>query len=1781
MSMNLGSAHGLIQIDYNDSGVKSAINDLNTLAGIDTARAMQDVGRTGVNLGRAIAEPFIGAFGAAADFEFQVDAVNAALGGLDASGLEAIEQQALDLGASTKFSANEIAATQEVLAKSGLSAEQLLGGATQAVVDLAAATGEGLEPSAASAAAALNLFGLDAEQTASVADVFTAGLNNSNASLSDFQRGVNNLGPVLANMNQYIDDPLAALQDTAAAVAFFNANGLKAADAGISLARGITNLSDPTSDASAKLAELGINAFDLEGNFIGLPDLMDQLNASMSGMSDQAREQALATIFGAEAADVMNQAIKSGGDPLREYMELTRQSGIAAEQAALRQDNFRSAAEQLGGAIETLSVDTMQPFLDGATGFVEGLTAIVEAITGLPQEVRMAGAAMGLLSGGLLAAGGGALLFAGHIRESVIALKAASAAMSAAGLPLGKLALGFGVLGLAIGAGILAYQGNFLGFADAVDGALGRANEAVNDFREAFGETFRVNVAKGANRVTAGIKALGEAIDAALGTDVSDELALIGDAVQALDEGFWNATNNGFNPAAAALGGLANAAAALGLDDLSSELYRAQEAAQRFGDTFRQSSEWAQEAGYGDVEAGIIGLGDAIDEILGTEISPYFQRAADAINQFGVSAQEARAAGLSELEANIIGVRDAIGSLTGVDLGAFFDGLGANFGGLAEGVREVAGAILGGDWQRASDVLMTGLQELSDWAQEGIQTAFDQIAQTVQSIDLGQVAVNVGSWVAGQWDDIAAWVERETGVDLSNGVDMGDVEVLLSWAGGKIDDLGAWIETTFGIDIPPLDLGTVEVVWEWVQGPVQSLGDWLGGIIGITQRSQSSDGQIYSDAYSPLNIGIIEVAWEWAQSELVVPLDDWLREILTVDQSFVEEAGRIGEELGTLAGEALVAAIQAAIGSVMAGQGGALMSEAGGDPAFGRTFGVDPAFSLGDAFANFDQRFTEAVKAALEPEFEQVKANLGAWVEEQKTELWNDIWEGLFNDPLLGQVGTEEEAAKAAEVTGGWLDGVVRGVGRLFDDIPNNVFGDAAEDAKAGAAPADSGGANALGTAFGEQIAGVMASPEFADGMETAITDAPLTAFQSIGGSLIDKINEGMATALQSGAVLGTQPASETRQGATAIGGGMAEQLVTTIASNLQTAIAAVDPGIFVGAGQALAAKLGESLSLALNQSGMQGAQLAGSGDIATAGGGIGSSLVTSLAQSLQTAISAVGPEAFAAAGSALMGKLSEAMGAALSGDVQGQPGQLVGADAAGGVGAGLVTSLAASLAASILAAPVESFAAVGAAIQTKLAEVMQTALGGGGAPQGGRPGGATGATGAGGIGQAIAAQIAAQIAGADFSAVATALQAALLNPIQEAITQVGTAIATGTAQWVAEFTAFATNAQTVVANAFVAITNAVTSGMTSAQTAVSTATNTMITNFTTAGAAMASAMTGAMTQVVAAIASGMALAVSAVESGVATIQSTLQSAAAGAEAAGAAVGAGFAAGISSQIGAVESAAAELANAATAALNAAAQIASPSRVTTESGTEMGAGLALGLDRSAPVVEQSAADLGGVTVQAIAAAILARLQEAIPELSSAFADAFGTAAETGTAAIEAEGEATAEAAATAGEDAGSGFGQQMAQAMLGQMELGGDGIGGQAIQAILGQLFAAAPALAAQGAQLGGSLGESVNQGFGEALNLDPAALGIPEHAREFAQRLIDATKGRMAAWLPSAESLTAERNAWADSLGRELTVEARGKVEMDGRQMGEFVVETAIGGALRASGRNPITRRQR
>jgi TP901 family phage tail tape measure protein len=339
-----------------------------------------------IGAGAAVAGFLGGSVMAAANFEQSMDGVSAALGGVggDAGITEAqfaaLSDEALRIGSTTSVGATDAARAMELLGKAGVSVEEIYGGVAQGVVNLSEATGESLDQSASTFGTMQNMFrdtGISAEQ---MADTMVNAMNASDMSLSEMQTGIARLAPVISGTGM-------SFQESAGAIAYFNSLGFSAAEVGTSLTAAFTSMSAPTTAQAEAMTALGISAFDLKGEFIGFPAIMDQVAAATAGMTEAQRAETIAALFGADARDLMTEATKEGGDPLREYIDLMEESGTAATASATRLDNLKGDVEQLRGAIETLMIRVGSAMLPGLRGITQTLTGVIEGIMGFSDSV--------------------------------------------------------------------------------------------------------------------------------------------------------------------------------------------------------------------------------------------------------------------------------------------------------------------------------------------------------------------------------------------------------------------------------------------------------------------------------------------------------------------------------------------------------------------------------------------------------------------------------------------------------------------------------------------------------------------------------------------------------------------------------------------------------------------------------------------------------------------------------------------------------------------------------------------------------------------------------------------------------------------------------------------------------------------------------------------------------------------------------------------------------------------------------------------------------------------------------------------------------------------------------------------------------------------------------------------------------------------------------------------------------------------------------------------------
>jgi TP901 family phage tail tape measure protein len=377
-----------------------------------------------------------------ADFDEAMSHVQAATHET-AGNMAELRDAALDAGAKTKFSATEAAGAIENLAKAGVSTKDILGGGLAGALDLAAAGSLEVGDAAEIAATAMTQFGLSGKDVPHIADLLAASAGKAQGEVSDMAMALKQGGLVAAQMGL-------SIEETTGALAAFASAGLIGSDAGTSLKTMLLKLANPSKDAASTMKDLGIAAYDAQGNFVGLAPLAEELKTKLGGLTPVQRDAALATIFGSDAIRAANVLYKNGAAGISDWTTKVNDTGYAAETAALKTDNLKGDLERLGGAFDTALIKAGSGANDALRGLTQTVDAAVTGFSELPGWVQQGATALA----GIVAVGG--LSAAGLLKVATAAgeLKAAWSGLSKVGR---GLTLSMGAVGVALVAAVAIY----------------------------------------------------------------------------------------------------------------------------------------------------------------------------------------------------------------------------------------------------------------------------------------------------------------------------------------------------------------------------------------------------------------------------------------------------------------------------------------------------------------------------------------------------------------------------------------------------------------------------------------------------------------------------------------------------------------------------------------------------------------------------------------------------------------------------------------------------------------------------------------------------------------------------------------------------------------------------------------------------------------------------------------------------------------------------------------------------------------------------------------------------------------------------------------------------------------------------------------------------------------------------------------------------------------------------------------------------------------------------
>ena len=341
-----------VLLDLNAQGFENGLQK----AQRSMRRTAGSMKRSGARLTKNVTAPLgliaASSFKVAADFEQSMAKVKA-VSGATASEFKALQDNAKELGSSTRFAASEVSALQLEFSKLGFSADEIVK-VTRGTLDLAQATGSDLSSSAEVAGSTLRAFGLEASQMGRVTDVMAASFSSSALDLDSFRDSMKFVAPVAKAAGLDIETVTAMLAQLAN-------NGVKGSSAGTALRRILSTVGATGGDVQEKLK-------NLSQEVVTLGDAKDEVGRT-------AQSAFLILKEGLGDVDNLEKAFKDA-------------EGSAGAMAATMDDTAEGALKRMQSAVEGAQITLGSALAPTVLDIVKSIDGMAQSFQGLSKSTQ-------------------------------------------------------------------------------------------------------------------------------------------------------------------------------------------------------------------------------------------------------------------------------------------------------------------------------------------------------------------------------------------------------------------------------------------------------------------------------------------------------------------------------------------------------------------------------------------------------------------------------------------------------------------------------------------------------------------------------------------------------------------------------------------------------------------------------------------------------------------------------------------------------------------------------------------------------------------------------------------------------------------------------------------------------------------------------------------------------------------------------------------------------------------------------------------------------------------------------------------------------------------------------------------------------------------------------------------------------------------------------------------------------------------------------------------------
>lgn len=285
-----------------------------------------------------------------------------------------LREQARELGATTAFTANQVAQGQAFYAMAGFKPEQIKN-AMPGTLAMSLAGDIDLGTTADIGSNILTGFKLDSDQMGRVSDVLVGAFTRSNTSLTMLGDTMKYVAPVASGLG--VD-----LETAAAATGKLGDAGIQGSMAGTSLRAILGRLAEPLKQAAKALEELGIKTRDAKGNLRDFPELLAELDKKTAKMGNAQRAGFFKHIAGEEAFSALSVLAEQAGKGELQTLvaDLKQAKGEAQKVAGTMTDNLSGDMKNLQSAWEDLGIQIFDGIDSPLRQISQSITRVISKV---------------------------------------------------------------------------------------------------------------------------------------------------------------------------------------------------------------------------------------------------------------------------------------------------------------------------------------------------------------------------------------------------------------------------------------------------------------------------------------------------------------------------------------------------------------------------------------------------------------------------------------------------------------------------------------------------------------------------------------------------------------------------------------------------------------------------------------------------------------------------------------------------------------------------------------------------------------------------------------------------------------------------------------------------------------------------------------------------------------------------------------------------------------------------------------------------------------------------------------------------------------------------------------------------------------------------------------------------------------------------------------------------------------------------------------------------------